>query len=629
MKIIYKIFFIEVIFLTVLAKPVKSQDKELYSLKEECTKSLLILSDDILKLQNTDSSSSYYGALYCKACNDFHTRASESVLPLAAAFKQSGEKKYLDAAVSTGEWLIKQQLADGSWVETPSEWQGTTTDQLLSMSTAFSIIRSYLDEDQQPRWKTSVKRAADWLVKNMNPDYASNNYCATTTASLMLAFNVVPDSAYVKKAKELAMLVLPKFDEDFFLTGEGNRVRSAKYGVDLGYNMDMSLWGLGLYAGLSGDTLTNYYVLESLKRCVHFVYPDGSIDNSWGVRSSKWTTFGSFTADGSQVLFSLYSKNNPVFRKAALANLHYLMKMRVGGLITYGPDYYDIFNSPPCIYPTFCRAKNLALAVLYGDDSKGTLEDLPSEKTGTAVYFKTINTALVRTENFMATVTGYQYKDIRRGADFKYMFRPSGGSITNLWVKDYGFLQASGQTEYHQWEMNYPEPDSFITITPRIEFTDSDAYYTSLYEFDSYMEINNEDGSISVRSTGELKDRNRWEGGVAYVLINKIAGDYVEKSVKLRFHGQKPAVKIIEPFIRNKNTRFEKVNDQAIKITDGKNVFLFELAGSKFTVEPGENSDYYEQPFPSLKAFPLVINVTPGKDSFEEKINYRITLVKN
>ena len=69
------------------------------------------------------------------------------------------------------------------------------------------------------------------------------------------------------------------------------------------------------------------------------------------------------------------------------------------------------------------------------------------------------------------------------------MFRPSGGSITNLWVKDYGYLQASGQTEYHKWEMNYPEIDSAITITPRIEFTDSNAYYTNLYEFDSHMDI--------------------------------------------------------------------------------------------------------------------------------------------
>ena len=201
----------------------------------------------------------------------------------------------------------------------------------------------------------------------------------------------------------------------------------------------------------------------------------------------------------------------------------------------------------------FYTGKKYSICNFIRGQTKGKIEPLPSQKTEWIKYFKSI-VALVRTENFMATITGYRYKDIRRGADFKYMFRPSGGSITNLWVKNYGYLQASGQTEYHKWEMNYPEMDSSITITPRIEFTDSDAYYTNLYEFDSHMEISENNGIYSVESFGELKDRNRWEGGVAYVLTNKIADNFIEKNIKLRFHGQKPEVKIIEPFIQNKNS---------------------------------------------------------------------------
>ena len=602
-------------------------EKKVVSLKEECIKNLYTLTDTIISLQQHDHDSKDYGAIYCETCKDYHTRASEAVLPFAVAYKESRKEKYLTAAISTGEWLIHQQQADGSWYETPSTWTGTTADQLLMMSAAYPILKNNLSQEQQARWKTSIKKASDWLAENMNHKFASINYCATSTASLMVAFQVIPDSAYVKKADELAMLCASKFDEDFFFTGEGNRIRGTKYGVDLGYSMDMSLWGLGLYAKLRGNKLVEDMVKESLKRYVYFIYPDGSTDGSWGVRASKWTTYGSITADGCQILFSLYSKDNPVYRKAALDNLEYLMTMRdKNGLITYGPHYLKMYDTPPCNYPTFCRAKNLGMAIIYGDQSEGEIKNIPTQEIGWLKYFKTMDLALVRTKNFMTTITGYRYKDIRRGADFKYMHRPSGGSITNLWVEDYGYLQASSQTEYYIWEMHYPEAENSCSITPRIEFTDTNALYTNLYEFDAHMEASMKDNYYEVIAFGELKDRNRWEGGVAYTLTHKIYDDYLEKDVKLRFHGQKPLVKIIEPFIQNENTTFEKVDERNVNINGGNREFIFELLSEGYNLELGTDQERYAQPFPSLKGYPIIINVEPDEDSFIKEVSYRIKI---
>lgn len=627
MKCILKFYKLLIVcFLLILILIAGSyKEQKLFSLKKECAENLFILCEDLINLQNSNQEETSFGALYCEACSNYHTRASESILPFAAAYSESNNDKYLKSAILTGNWLIKQQQQDGSWFETPDKWTGTTTDQLLSLSAAYPIIKRKIHKDENEKWILSIKKGADWLVKKMNPDFASINYCATTTASLRLAFKIIPDSAYAKKAKELAMLVIPKFDEDYFLTGEGNRIRGTKYGIDLGYNMDMSLWGLGLYAKLADDELVDSYVRESLKRCIYFVYPDGSIDNSWGVRSSKWTTYGSFTADGCQILFGLYSENNPVYRKAAIENLKYFMKMRNKGLITYGPHYKDMFNEPPCIYPTFCRAKNLALTILFGDQTEGKIENLPSQKSGWARYFKTINTALVRTKKIMATITGYQYKDIRRGADFKYMFRPSGGSISNLWVDGYGHLQASSQTEYHKWEMNYPEIDSAVSITPRIEFTDSIAYYTNLFEFDANLDLTEQNGIYIVESIGELKDRNRWEGGVAYTLTHKIADDYIEKEIKLRYHGNKPYIKIIEPIIQNETASFNKIDEQKVEINDSRNKFIFELLDSEHTIGQEAKKEKFKQPFPSFKVHPLVIRIKP-ENSFLRNIHYRIKL---
>ena len=596
------------------------------SLRDTFAEHLCTLTDTLLGIQDLDATSSTCGALFCDSCRDYHTRASEAVLPFAVAYQETGDKKYLTSAIRTGEWLIDQQKTNGSWFETPSEWTGTTTDQLLMLAAAYPLLKDELSKSQQTKWLASTKLAADWLVENMDPAFASINYCATSTASLMVAHQVVPDSAYVGKAKQLAMLVTSKFDEDYFLTGEGNRIRGTKYGVDLGYSMDMSLWGLGLYAKLADDEFVDQYVRESLKRHVYFIWPDGSTDGSWGVRSSKWTTYGSFTADGCQMLFSLYSAEEPVYRTAALANLEYLMSMREHGLITYGPHYQEMFEREPCNYPTFCRAKNLAMAIVYGDQTKGDTPALPTQKTGWSKYFKTLDLALIRTKNFMTTVAGYRYKDIRRGADFKYMHRPSGGAITNLWVKDYGYLQASGQTEYHRWEMNYPDVPNTLTITPRIEFKDSNAYYTNLYEFDSHMELSEKNGAYIVEARGELKDRHRWEGGVAYVLTHTITDNSIEKHIRLRFHGQKPEISIIEPFIENKDTQFRKLNDRTVEISGGAREFVFELLTDEYAIEIGTEEERYKQPFPALKGYPITIKVKPDADSFIKNVNYRISL---
>jgi len=45
--------------------------------------------------------------------------------------------KYLEAAIRTGNWLIQQQEQNGSWKETPEEWTGTTTDQVLMLMLAW------------------------------------------------------------------------------------------------------------------------------------------------------------------------------------------------------------------------------------------------------------------------------------------------------------------------------------------------------------------------------------------------------------------------------------------------------------------------------------------------------------
>lgn len=599
-------------------------------LKKECLETLYLLSNSLIDLQIKEEAVPHYGAIRCPGCVVLHTRAAEAVFPFAVAYKHNGDSKYLQSAIKVGNWLISQQNQDGSWNETPEAWTGTTTDQLLMMACAFPIIREHLSDTEKQVWKTSIKKAADYIEEVMGPEFAGSNYCATSAASLAMVNLVVPDQRYSKKAKKLAVHVISKMDEDGFITGEGTRVRGEKYGVDLGYNIDMSLWGLGLYAKVTGDSLVDKHVQRALKTHLYFVYPDGSIDGSWGSRSNKWTTYGSKTADGCQILFSLYAPLDARYRTAAIRNLEYLRGMVKEGLIGYGPHFWNLFDTPPCIYPTFARAKNLALAVEFGEQQEGETPPLPSNQIGWVKFFPTVDVVLARSKDLMATITAYRYKDVKKREKSKYMHRPSGGSISNLWVEGHGFLQTSSQTEYLRAEpMHFPKVQGITCLTPRIEFNDGSDYYTNLYEFDGRVSVHSSDESTAVVSTsGELKDRKQFQGGVGYIWTHSVFDDAVEKSVQLRYHGRKPAVRIVEPIVQHPGMSFKLVDSRTVLIQGGRRDFRLELVEGGAQIELGKDKSRYWFPFPSMKCFPVVLKVPPPQKGFEQKIIYRISINK-
>jgi hypothetical protein len=388
---------------------VPGQAQENKSLKNECLQTMQVLNKALLNLQINDETDVNHGALKCPNCKVLHTRAAEAVFPFAMTYLETGYKKYLQASINLGNWLIRQQYPGGEWQETPEDWTGTTTDQLLMMAQAFLVIGDQLADEEKESWKESIRKSADYLTLVMSPEFASINYCATTTASLMVANQIVPDEKYVKKAKSLAHEVIAKIDEDYFLFGEGGRVYGIKYGVDLGYNLEMSLWGLSLYSRLAADTLVENIVRKSLKVHLNFIYPDGSMDGSWGIRSNKWTTYGGATSDGCQVLFGMHAQENNAYGTAALRNLEYLRGMIRDGLVGYGPHYWLLYDQEPCIYPTFAKAKNLAMTLQYATRDDITDEKLPSDEIGATNYFETVGVVTKRTENFMATISpGYE-----------------------------------------------------------------------------------------------------------------------------------------------------------------------------------------------------------------------------
>ncbi len=589
---------------------------------------LRTLCDALLSLQVRDTVDANYGAIYDPACKVYHTRAAEAVYPLAVLWKRTGEVRYLRAGTALVDWLIRQQNEDGSWYETPETWTGTTADQLLMLALAYPIVQDSLTQAQTKAWRAAIKRAADYLAVHMSQRFAHINYCATTTASLAAANTVVPKRRYRDKAKELATLILAKFNHEGFLTGEGKKERGVQYGVDLGYNVDMSLWGLALYARLLGDDRVFPAVRKALRTHLLFVYPNGAIDNSWGVRSNKWTLYGSGTADGCQPLFGIFAAEDPRYRTAGLRNLYFLRTcMNSNGFVGRGPQHWLLDSAATCIYPTFARAKGVALALEFGE-LDGSVAPLPSDQNPWFHLFRSVDVALVRTRDLMATITAYRYKHAGPPARSKYMNRPTGGSLSLLWVRGFGLVQASSQSRYRRWEpMHFPKIEThLLPLTPRIEFRDSTTWYTNLYEFDAGLETQEGSGNCvaEVTAWGELRDSTLTRGGVAYTWKHRFYPDALEKEVHLRFHGPLTKVHVVEPLVWHPDCKLEvDAKEARLVLRDGRTVRLvLEEGRAKFRA--GKHPEAYVWPYPALRCVPVELVVEPPEEPGTVVVRYAL-----
>jgi hypothetical protein len=596
------------------------------SLGQESLATLRDLGTALRRLQNTDAASPDLGAIRCPACGVLHTRAAEAVFPFAVLHARDRSAGYGASAMSLARWLMSRQESDGSWKETPEEWTGTTTDQLLMLARAYERLAPEMTPAEREAWTSSMRRAADYLTDTMSPSFASINYCATTSATLATMHRLLPNPRWAAKAKALAWQVAATMDEDGFIAAEGERSFEHKYGADLGYEMDMSLWGLALYARITGDRPIHDHVLHALRTHLPFVYPQGAIDGSWGIRSNKWTTFGSQTADGSQFLFALMAPEEPRATTAALRNLAYLRTMMRDGYVGYGPHSWELIPTP-CIYPTFARAKNLALTVELGPRDAGDLPPLPADVPSWVRTYPTVDVAVVRTASLMATISAYRYKDITKRDRSKYMHRVTGGSIASLWADGYGYVQLASQTAYERWEpMHFPDAPGILSLTPRIEFSDANGTFTNLYDFDARLSVRDALPAEAIVSTsGELSDRKLAAGGIGFTWTHTFRPRAVEKTVILRYRTDAD-VRIIEPIVRQEGVRFERVGDRAVRIVGNNRRMLFELVDGQATIEAGVDEARYWAPFPAVRAYPLVVRIARQPGRLSQSVTYRLTM---
>lgn len=561
----------------------------------------------LVTYQQTDPGDPDCGGILCPGCGLYHTRAAEAVFSLAYEYSLTGNRERLQQALAVADWLFRQQRNDGAWEETPETWTGTTTDQLLMLLLAYPIVRPHLDRKARKTWLTAMERAADYLEGFINNRNASINYCSTTTATLAEAYQRFGKPSYRAKAMALAHMVVAKMDADGFVEGEGGRIDDYRYGVDIGYDLEMSLWGLARYAMILKDAKVWEAVRRSAEAHLTFIYPDGMLDASAGTRSNKWTIYGSGTSDGCHPLWALFSADCPAYVTAAVRNIARMGECFTAcGLLGQGPDYDAVRDQPPCIYPTFTKAKSLAMAHSWVEADADGRSPLPLDRD-TLIHWRTLNLALVRHGAFCATVTAYGYQT-GPGTGAKTMFRPTGGAMSALWVEGFGLLQASSQTEYHRWEpMSFPEMGLLAPLSPRLEWEAGGRTYTDLYEFDAVLTASETDTGVDCRAWGVLKNRERQPGGVRYTLEYRFSDTGLAKTYAL----QGGSGRVVEPVIYDERLTVGQPDAHTLLLTRSGRTLRLHCSQAEIRADWAGLQDC-RQIYPSLRALPLVLDLPEG-----------------
>jgi hypothetical protein len=388
------------------------------------------------------------------------------------------------------------------------------------------------------------------------------------------------------------------------LTGEG-------MGVDGGYNIAQSIGFIALYAILKNDPRIRQIAADLLKEHYLFVYPNGSIDNSWGTRSYKWTyESGTKTAPGVYFSFALLADLDTTFNAAGLKCLEYLNKSMKDGWIAYGPHAKNHEScSPPCNYSTFARAQSIALSIEYGSMTSAK-SSFPALESNWYKFFPTINVAVVKTDKIMATVSAYgQIGRYSRASVCR------GGSISNLWYEGFGengFLQSSSTASYQRIEaMHMPNEKDLLPLTPRIEFKVDSTSFSNIFEANATMKVEKELDNICVKTNGTMQTINGDKSDVNYSLTHRFYSSRVTKEITVqgRTHQE---FSIIEPIVNDPGSTFYLKNDSTvtIKTKDSKTHWELKVTNSTvpFKITLGTDSEKYWCPFPAIEAIPIIIS---------------------
>jgi hypothetical protein len=554
-----------------------------------------------------------------------HGRCGDAIYPLLRTARTTGDSRYLQAALLVYDWSERRvSRPDGSWINDVdlNPWQGITVFRTIALAEALRHHGSLLEASTRRRWTERLARAAQFLDGFMTIDTGVINYPATSSFCFATCGQVLEDSHYLDRARQMAHAALEYFTPNGLLFGEGHPQKAVSpkgcRPVDLGYNVEESLPSLGLYALATHDQHVLDRVVSSLQTHMEFMLPDGAWDNSWGTRNHKWSWWGSRTSDGCQPAYELLADHDPRFREVARRNLRLLAECTHGGLLYGGPDYFA-HGDLPCVHHTFTHAKPLANVL---DRAAGPLPPaprlpLPREEAYGLKSYPEIATWLVAIGDWRATVTGY---------DCTYQEHPllpggghaSGGALSLLYHRVLGLLLVASMNQYQVIEIlnqQAPRDYPFMTLTPRIECAADGRTYTSLSDGEAAVAASATPQQITSAAQGRLLTaalQGCAEREVHYKLVYRLTEGGVEIVASTDTAGPAP-LRFILPIVSPRGEATEHLDPKTLRVKKRGADLLVRTDAPQGFEKPADERTF--NLVPGFECLPLAIAMLPGQET--------------
>lgn len=488
-------------------------DDDLYALSNSLTATWAAT---LLGLQENDKQSPDYGGIRCPGFHIVHGRIGDTIYPFMHMARRTGDSRYIDASVLLFRWIeANVSQPDGSWLnEKTDKWKGTTVFTVIALCEALRYHGDLMDGSFKHALHDRLQKAGEFINANFNIDYGNINYPISASYALSLLGTIQNEPKFKEKGRGLAHQALKFFSKkDHFVFGEGTPYyepsKKGCFSVDLGYNVEESLPSLALYGLLNNDEEVLQMVTASLQTHMEFMLPDGGWDNSWGTRNYKWTYWGSRTSDGCQPAYALLADRDARFYDAALKNTRLLKECTIDGLL-YGGPHYNTHHVLPSVHHTFCHIKALTTILDHSGEKAVKPEKIaliPREKAYGLRFFEDIQTWLVATGKFRATVTGYdrEYKAMHNG-------HASGGALSMLWHQETGPLLVASMNAYQLVEAGNMQKDTdplSMPLTPRAELTSNGVTYMNISFLDAIVKTSGTGERIVIHTSSRLVDKDQ------------------------------------------------------------------------------------------------------------------------
>ena len=489
----------------------------------------------------------------------------------------------------------------------------------MGLASAYRLLVSarVLSAGVVAQLEDSIVRAADWLVDNVCADQWVTNYIFSSGMALQQAFEVTGDPCHSGAAERWIREGVSRINEEGLICGEWVDDQKAERGaVDPGYNLEMALPSLAIYALQTGNSEFLDDGLKVLTGHLPCLSPDGALDVGWGSRGYKWAYLGSRTAHGVCMGLLPLVGRVPSLKVFVRNHLALMRAMTKDGVLGNGVGFWEQEAYRPCLIPSITKAAGLAFGLLYMDNPAPAVSSSPSLPSSGVWLFNAADAAVVRTRGMSMSISCTHY---REGLPLGRAVPPTGGTTALLYHPEAGAIQVASQGLYGRVEhQNMPEVPEAYVASPRVERRSLKAVCSNIFDYGATMRLLTAKDELPcvIEVTGRLRHTEGQGSGPGYHIRYTIAEHSVEKRYVVTPLTDTDQYVLIEPLVIHPQDEVEQTDTSVTISSRNRRVVLTVDEDCRGRLLPTNSVSPRREwvPFPGVWVLPIEVALSAGAD---------------